>query len=139
MVNKLDEKWTKAMDEYIARMKKDYADWQNHYYKSMTDLNVKKLKEYESKIRYEIMKNGKYVRVVLDPEDGTAHSFIVLESDPANKSRYKPGDILPAKGNRVDDNTVPRGNIFGQYQISWSGVSSIAYRHTTPNGIQRVR
>jgi hypothetical protein len=115
MDNKLDAKWTKAMDEYIARIKKDYADWQDINYKSMVDLNARKLKEFNSKVRYDVMKNGQYIKVVLDPDEKTVHSFIVLKTD---KSNNKPGDILP-----YDRTHRPKGNIFGKYEICWSGVN----------------
>ena len=114
MDNKLDAKWTKAMDEYIARIKKDYSDWQDINYGSMADLNAKKLKEFSSKVQYVVIKKGQYIKVVLDPEEPSVHSFIVLKTDKFNN---KPGDILPYLTHR------PKGNIFSKYEICWSGVN----------------
>lgn len=69
MANDLDAKWTKAIDEYLARIKADFFQWQSHYFYGKTDIAQKQINEFNSKLRYEVAK--KYIKVLTAYENPT--------------------------------------------------------------------
>jgi len=67
-------------------------------------------------LTYEI--GSKYIKVITaHGPSRSVHSFIVREDGP----KFKKGDILKSATWNAPAKNQARGNIFGQYHISWTG------------------
>ena len=53
--------------------------------------------------------------------DGGVHSFIVKEDKEIRRKAWKKGDILMPAGFNTPALNKPRGNIFGEYKVKWTG------------------
>ena len=51
----------------------------------------------------------------------SVHSFIVKEDKEIRRKQWKKGDILMAAGFNTPALNKPRGNIFSEYKIRWTG------------------
>ena len=65
----------------------------------------------------------KWYKVINNDRNGSrsVHSFIVKEDCVANGKNWKKGDILKASGWNAPALNQPRGNIFGDYKVAWTG------------------
>ena len=117
-----------ALNKYLTVIKEDYVKW-NRPQSDMTETQNKVREEaiqrFFKSITYDIGK--KYLKVVeRNLSDSTAlmdrvHSFIVMEDN----DKFKAGDILMAANyNRptTKGKCPVRGNIFGEYEVKWTGV-----------------
>jgi len=109
----LDAKWTAALNEYFVRIKKDYTQCMS----PETEVETRMIKEFNEGLRYEI--GNKFIKVI--SVDGV-HSFLALETiSYKNGVSFNPGDILMPANWRSPAKNKPRGNIFGDYTIKWTG------------------
>lgn len=93
----------KIVDSY--RNRTTYANVSQEFLDGMQD-------KFEKSV--EVTPGKKYIRV---STDGSVHSYIVnTETDP----KFQYGDILKPAG-RTPARNQARGNIFGNYQIHWTG------------------
>lgn len=106
------------MNEAIARLIEaivaDYATWTN---KSFKDGDTERGKERTAKFADSISVNigNKYIKIV---KDGSVWGFVV---NTENDKKFKYGDILKAATWATPARNAPRGNVFGEYEIRWTG------------------
>lgn len=117
----LGEKWTVAMNGYLARIKTDHENRFREIRFMDVDVDVKNdlVDKFNSQIRYEVKQ--KYVKVI---SGKLVHSFIVLDRISfKNGVTFEAGDILmPASWSSPAKNKA-RGNIFGEYSVKWTGTN----------------
>lgn len=109
-----------ALEKYLEAIKADYRNWQAVRNEPVTEIE-KQIREkmensFNAGLTYE---EGKvYIKVITsDGSSRSVHSFIVKADGP----KFKAGDILKAAGWSAPAKNQARGNIFGQYQIRWTG------------------
>lgn len=103
-----------ALDLYLTEIKKDYLKWSppgkgDEIQQKVRDESVAR---FFSGLRYKM--GSMYIKVI---SGNGVHSFIVREDGP----KFKKGDILKAATWRAPALNQARGNIFGEYHISWTG------------------
>ena len=100
--------FNKACDELIVAIGDDYKRWRlrGDYY---SDESIAKFRNELS------VKTGrKYAKILTDR---SVWGFVQLEDD----AKFKKGDILMAAGYNAPARNKPRGNIFENYHIQWTG------------------
>ena len=91
--------------------------------------NAKMNQEFKEGIGYEV--GNKYLRVVSDRNNGqtTVWGFISMKDFKVKSKRktgpdyltFKEGDLLKASGWKKPALNSPRGNIFENYSVAWTG------------------
>ena len=99
-----------AMTELLERIKDDYADWRGEG--PMTPTRQKMVKKFNETLRVE--EGRKYIKVITDT---SVWGFIMKEDD----KKFRKGDILKAASWSTPARNAPRGNIFEDYSIRWTG------------------
>ncbi len=107
------------LNQYLEAIKADYRK----YSEPRKDedaigqaVRLQMLKEFEDGVA--ISEGPTYFKVVTKSGSSrSVHSFIVKEDGP----KFKKGDILKPAGWNAPAKNQARGNIFGQYQIRWTG------------------
>jgi len=108
--------------KYLDAIRADYSNWNAVRPESTNadpiELAVRKKMTDEFNSGLEILDGKAYYKVVTKQGSSrSVHSFIVKEDGP----KFKKGDILKAAGWNAPAKNQARGNIFGQYQIRWTG------------------
>lgn len=105
------------LNRYLEAIKADYRAWmrpdQLETHISQT-VKLDQISQFNAGLRIE---EGKvYFKVIA----GTGvHTFIVKEDGP----KFRKGDILKAASWNAPAKNKARGNIFGTYQIKWTGAN----------------
>ena len=118
-----------AISKYLDAIREDYRRWTypktngkptEHY----TNDSVKHNMTDEFCKGLEVKLLRKWYKVITNDDHGhrSVHSFIMKEdmTDTKGKS-WKKGDILKASGWSAPALNKPRGNIFGDYKVAWTG------------------
>ena len=118
-----------AISKYLEAIREDYRRWTypktngkpTEHYK---DDSVKHNMTDEFCKGLEVKLLRKWYKVINNDSNGrrSVHSFIMKEdmTDTKGKS-WKKGDILKASGWNAPALNQPRGNIFGDYKVAWTG------------------
>ena len=116
---KLDEKLTKALDKLIDASGNDYERWTIASYKaSGYDMDRGEAKIEEFKAALEVKVGRKFIKII---SERSVWGFINLTHE-----RFREGDILKAAGWNAPALNRPRGNIFENYSVAWTGPHYIA-------------
>ena len=117
-----------AISKYLDAIREDYRRWTypktngkpTEHYK---DDSVKHNMTDEFCKGLEVKLLRKWYKVINNDRNGSrsVHSFIVKEDCVANGKNWKKGDILKASGWNAPALNQPRGNIFGDYKVAWTG------------------
>jgi hypothetical protein len=123
----MDKATQGAIDKFQAIVFKDYEDFQYGMWRK--DIKEKpQLNDHYNKLSADAVtkfKNGfsmsetKYYYKFIS--DGGVHSFIVKEDKEIRRKAWKKGDILKPAGFNTPALNKPRGNIFGDYKVRWTG------------------
>ncbi|SVB70485.1 uncharacterized protein METZ01_LOCUS223339 [marine metagenome] len=107
----------KALETYLDKIAADYKQWM---IRTSTTVNKEywsdptpRIKEFADALELKFGK--KYIKIL---SGGSAHSFIVSTEKDA---KFKKGDILMAASWSAPARNFPRGNIFDDYKIRWTG------------------
>ena len=127
----MDKATQEAIDKFKAIVFKDYERFQLGMSKSMnkdliekhpeqlaqvTKRALERIQEFKDKFKMEETKF--YYKFI---SDGGVHTFIVKEDGVIRHKVWKKGDILKPAGYRTPALNKPRGNIFGEYKVQWTG------------------
>ena len=118
-----------AISKYLDAIRQDYRRWTypktngkpTEHYK---DDSVKHNMTDEFCKGLEVKLLRKWYKVITNDDHGhrSVHSFIVKEDMTDTKGKkWKKGDILKASGWQAPALNKPRGNIFGDYKVAWTG------------------
>lgn len=97
-----------ALEKFLAKSRLDYLKC----FKTDSPVSQQMIQEYNDGLRYEFGK--KYIKVI---DRNSVHSFIVMKDE----GKFKRGDILKAASWAAPARNFARGNIFGEYNIRWTG------------------
>ena len=110
------EDMKKALFTYIERIKEDYKKWT---YSGKSDSSTVKDEMTEKFCKSISIKEGqKYYKVLTD---NSVHSFIVKKDSIIRGKDFKRGDMLKAASWASPTLNCARGNIFGAYDVQWTG------------------
>ena len=102
-----------AIANLITAIKTDYYDWTMRSSKgNLSEINKKMIAEFNTGITVE--SGRKYLKIV---KDGSVWGFIVK----SDEGKFRAGDILKPASWATPAKNSARGNIFGTYQINWTG------------------
>ena len=110
------------INKYIENIKKDYVGWNNPKTATETIVRDNMVKEFNESISVESGK--KYLKVMTGNHGSgrSVHSFIALKDFTTSKGvEFKKGDILKAASWALPALNAPRGNIFEEYVVKWTG------------------
>ena len=128
MMTKMDKATQEAIDKFKTIVFKDYENFQYGMWKKDIEKRPAS-KDHYDKIAEEAVakfKNGwsmvetKYYYKFIS-EGGGVHTFIVKEDQEIRRKAWKKGDILKPAGFNNPALNKPRGNIFSEYKIRWTG------------------
>ena len=131
-----------AISKYLDAIREDYRRWTypktngkptEHY----TNDSVKHNMTDEFCTGLEVKLLRKWYKVITNDKGGhrSVHSFIVKEDMTDTKGKdWKKGDILKASGWQAPALNKPRGNIFGDYKVAWTGALYL----TSSTGVVRT-
>ena len=107
------------LNNYIEKIKQDYIGWRGA---SKND-TVKQNMDKEFCEGIETSAGKKFIKVTTrHGVQKSVHSFIVKTDFTTSKGvRFKQGDILKAASWANPALNAPRGNIFGDYIVKWTG------------------
>ena len=105
-----------ALGKYMERIKEDYNKWTNHGKKDYDSVKVEMTKRFNDSVR--IKEGQKYIKVLTE---NSVHSFIVKEDSTLRGKNFKKGDMLKAASYATPTLNCARGNIFGAYDVQWTG------------------
>lgn len=105
---------TNSVQAYVEAIVADYNAYQDTFNKNV-EINEKMKAEFAEATKF--TKGKKYIKVVR--EGGGVHSFIVATDSDA---KFKRGDILKAASWSAPARNFARGNVFGDYNVRWSGI-----------------
>lgn len=109
---------TEALAKYFEAIKADYLAWGDPKETDPIKLDIRRKMIEEFNNGLEVVPGKKYLKIVTaSGSSRSVHSFIVT----ADEGKFKAGDILKAAGWNAPAKNQARGNIFGQYQIRWTG------------------
>ena len=113
----------KQIEQYIDNIKQDYVGWGNNIPKTGTEKTVRDnmVKEFCESIS--VKPGKKYIKVMTKiGTSNSVHSFIASKDfTTSNGVQFKQGDILKAASWALPALNAPRGNIFGEYVVKWTG------------------
>ena len=123
----MDKTTQVAIDKFKAIVFKDYEGFQLGMQKSIigkypseketyVKMAMDRVQEFKDKFKMEETKF--YYKFI---SDGGVHTFIVKEDGVIRHKVWKKGDILKPAGYRTPALNKPRGNIFGEYKVRWTG------------------
>lgn len=112
-----------AINALIEAIKDDYLQYTkrcNAWSSSVVDgskdglseLNRRMIAEFNESLS--VVDGRKYTKIV---QNGSVWGFVLKGAD----AKFKTGDILKAAGWATPARNAARGNIFGKYQINWTG------------------
>ena len=111
----------KQIEQYIENIKKDYVGWGNP--KTGTEKTVRDnmVKEFCESIT--VKPGKKYIKVMTKiGTSNSVQSFLAAKDFTTSKGvQFKKGDILKAASWQNPTLNAPRGNIFGDYVVKWTG------------------
>lgn len=106
------------MEALLANIKKDYILWKGACAEKCeygwTEITEKMIAKFEDGLKWEMGK--KYARITT--ESGAVWGFVVAVD---NDKKFKKGDILKPAGWKCPTRNAARGNIYGDYEIKWTG------------------
>ena len=110
----MNEQMTKAVDTLIEMIKVDYEDFATRGgTKDLGSYFAEQMENFYDNI--EVNVGQKYIKIV---KENSVWGFIVNTD---NDKKFKYGDILKAAGYNAPARNKARGNIFGAYEIRWTG------------------
>ena len=124
----MDNDMKKALDNYIERIKEDYKGWTGKGKNEQVENEM--TTKFCANVR--IKEGQKYIKVLTE---NSVHSFIVKEDSTLRGKDFKRGDMLKAASWATPTLNCARGNIFGAYDVQWTG----ALYMTGPGRIYRQR
>jgi len=108
----------KELNKLLKAIVADYRRW-NEASKRANDFSFdldEKVAEFEANL--EIKKGRKFIKILTER---SVWGFVNLTHE-----RFAEGDILKAAGYNAPALNRPRGNIFGNYSVAWTGPHYIA-------------
>lgn len=110
----MNEQMTKAVNTLIEMIKVDYEDFATRGgQKELSGYFAEQMEKFYDNI--EVRPGQKYIKIV---KENSVWGFIV---NTENDKKFKYGDILKAAGYNAPARNKARGNIFGAYEIRWTG------------------
>ena len=111
----------KQIEQYIENIKKDYVGFGRPQTKTQQEVHENMKNEFNDSIRVEPGK--KYIKITTAiGTSRSVHSFIASKDFVTSKGvEFKKGDILKAASWALPTLNAPRGNIFGEYVVKWTG------------------
>ena len=106
----------KALDMLIDKIKLDYSMWSKKGGSDYDTVRNNMIKEFNDGIT---MKESKYYYKIY--WGNSIWGFIVKEDKTIRGKDWKKGDILKAASYLTPALNKPRGNIFGNYIVKWTG------------------
>lgn len=104
-----------ALCEVVNAIKADYyRSTSRNGTRELNDVNKRMIDEFNAEIGYDV--GRKYVKITRN-NGGSVWGFVMLEDD----SKFKAGDILKAAGWATPARNFARGNVFGEYNVRWTG------------------
>jgi len=116
----MSDAFNAALESYKNAMVQDYVRWND----AMTGENpyrAERIKEYVDGIQFKFGRS--YIKVICEAAGGSkrVHSFIVLK-----RGKFNEGDILKAATWAAPATNKARGNVFGEYHITWTGAEYLS-------------
>ena len=114
-----DNNMEKALEKLLDAIGNDYARWTtrsfeaNGYDMDRAEDNIKKFRA-----ALEIKKGRKFIKIL---SERSVWGFVNLTHE-----RFREGDILKAAGYNAPALNRPRGNVFENYSVAWTGPHYIA-------------
>jgi len=105
------EKRDAAIEALKAAIKEDYRVWSGG--DNMSEWSRQQFENLDDNIK--VTTGGKYIKIV---REDSVWGFVVNVHD---DDKFAYGDILKAAGWHGPARNFPRGNIFGEYQVRWTG------------------
>lgn len=107
-----------AIEKLLTAIKDDYATSAHGRTSTTTDDVTKKIRndminEFNESLT--VKPGNKYIKVI---HDNSVWGFVVNVD---NDKKFKRGDILMAAGWSTPARNKPRGNVFDNYEIRWTG------------------
>ena len=111
----------KQIEQYIENIKKDYVGWGNPKTDTEKTVRDNMVKEFCDSIT--VKPGKKYIKVMTKiGTSNSVHSFLAAKDFTTSKGvQFKKGDILKAASWQNPTLNAPRGNIFGDYVVKWTG------------------
>lgn len=108
------------LSELIETIKEDYLNWTRRSAKSwpfgsneLSSHNLSMIEEFNDRLSWTV--GSKYIKVI---SNGGVWGFIV---NTENDKKFRMGDILMAAGWNTPARNAARGNLFENYDVSWTG------------------
>ena len=131
----MDQAMKQAIETYKTKIIEDYEKFNTGSHKGLYKDTIAQNPEYEKEVmqraneRLEEFKKGLsfvetkyyYKFVKANGTQKSVHSFIVKEDKEIRRKHWKKGDILFCASFNQPALNRPRGNIFGNYIIKWTG------------------
>ena len=111
----------KQIEQYIENIKKDYVGFGRPQTKTQQEVHENMKNEFNDSIKVEPGK--KYIKITTAiGTSRSVHSFLAAKDFTSSKGvEFKKGDILKAASWQNPTLNAPRGNIFGDYVVKWTG------------------
>ena len=131
----MDKVTQEAIETFKNKVFDDYAGFNKRSITSIHRDTIARVPSYQNEVdkradqRLQEFKDGfkmvetKYYYKFLKANGSgqSVHSFIVKEDKEIRRKQWKKGDILMAAGFNTPALNKPRGNIFGEYKVQWTG------------------
>lgn len=106
---------TTALYELINAIKADYyRSSSRNGTRELNEVSKRMIDEFNAEIGYDV--GRKYVKIT-NRNGGSVWGFVMIEDD----KKFKAGDVLKAAGWATPARNFSRGNIFGEYNVRWTG------------------
>lgn len=108
------------INKLVKRIGDDFAEWNTRCAeKESSSLGpeyfVKRTQEFRDGLQ--VLEGRKYIKIIKTSNGRSVWGFVVKEDGP----KFRKGDILMAASWASPATNHARGNIFGEYQIQWTG------------------